>query len=100
VNLIFLLLAVAAFPLACLGFLLWMTHLEDTLPAAVRKAVAEPDPPPIVAIPVRPGSRTYPVAPAIPVQRAESPQPAASQVQSAAPGQQTAPAVPPAAAGT
>ena len=41
---------VMAFPLVCLGFLLWMAHLEDSLPAAVRRSERRPDPPPILAI--------------------------------------------------
>lgn len=45
---------VITFPLLCLGFLLWMARLEDSLPAAVRKAERQPDPAPILAVPVLP----------------------------------------------
>lgn len=52
-DLILLLLTVSAFPVACLGFVLWMGALEDSLPAGVARALREPDPPPILAVPVR-----------------------------------------------
>lgn len=41
------------FPLLGLGLLLWLSHLEETLPRAVVDARHKPDPPPILAIPVR-----------------------------------------------
>jgi hypothetical protein len=41
------------FPLLGLGLLLWLTHLEETLPRAVDRTRRRPDPPPILAIPVR-----------------------------------------------
>lgn len=40
-------------PLLGLGLLLWLAHLEDTLPRDVRRASARPAPEPILAIPVR-----------------------------------------------
>ena len=46
-------------PLLGLGLLLWLAHLEDTLPRDVRRASTKPAPAPILAIPVR--------APATPV---------------------------------
>ena len=51
-QLVTMLAAVVTFPLLCLAFLLWMAHLEDTLPEAVRRTERRPDPPPILAIPV------------------------------------------------
>lgn len=47
------LLGVTAFPTACLGFVLWMGALEESIPAGVRRAVRKPDPPPVLAVPVR-----------------------------------------------
>jgi hypothetical protein len=38
---------------ALLAFLLWLSHLEDTLERDVRRAQRQPEPPPILAIPVR-----------------------------------------------
>jgi hypothetical protein len=40
-------------PLLALGLLLWLAHLEDTLPRDVRRATREPAPEPILTIPVR-----------------------------------------------
>ena len=40
-------------PLLALGLLLWLAHLEDTLPRDVRRASRESAPEPILAIPVR-----------------------------------------------
>jgi hypothetical protein len=54
-------------PLLGLGLLLWLAHLEDTLPRDVQRARRRPAPPPILAIPVRvPAAQTV----TIPVQRA------------------------------
>lgn len=47
-----MLVTVVVFPWVCLGFVLWMGRLEDSLPAAVRKAGKQPDPPPVLTIPV------------------------------------------------
>jgi hypothetical protein len=52
------------FPLIGLGLLLWLTHLEETLPRAVDQARRKPDPPPILAIPVR-----EPPSPPVRIQR-------------------------------
>src|SRR5436189_83482 len=41
------------FPAVALAFLLWLTHLEDTLPRDVQRAVRKPAPPPILSVPVR-----------------------------------------------
>jgi hypothetical protein len=41
------------FPPMCLVFLLWMSHLEDTLTRDVHRARRRPEPAPILAIPVR-----------------------------------------------
>ena len=54
-------------PLLGLGLLLWLTHLEDTLPRDVRRATREPAPEPILAIPVP--ARVTPMV-TIPEQRA------------------------------
>ncbi len=52
--LVFLMLAGAlAMPLGAFAFLLWMAHLEETLPADVKRAQRKPEPAPILAIPVR-----------------------------------------------
>ena len=65
------LIAIAAVlsPLLGLGLLLWLAHLEDTLPQDVQRASRKPDPAPILAVPVRrtpaatiPAQRTAPVA--------------------------------------
>ncbi len=69
-------------PLLGLTLLLWLAHLEDTLPRDVRAAQRQPPPPPILAIPVR--SAPAPVPPA----RAE----AAAAVPAAPPAQRPAPA--------
>jgi hypothetical protein len=53
VELILVLLVSATFPVAGLGFLLWMARFEDRLPDAVRRRVRRPDPPPVLAIPVQ-----------------------------------------------
>ena len=52
-DLILVLLFVTAFPVGCLAFVLWMGVIEDSIPAGVRRAVREPDPAPILAVPVR-----------------------------------------------
>lgn len=68
-DLLLMLLAAALFPVACLGFVLWMGRIEDTLPEAVRRANRKPDPLPVLAIPVR---RPAPAV-VIPAQRTDSP---------------------------
>ena len=40
-------------PLVTLALLLWLAHLEDTLPRDVERSRRRPDPAPITAIPVR-----------------------------------------------
>ena len=66
---------VVTFPVLGLGFVLWMARIEDSLPAAVRKAERQPDPPPILAIPVTRGSaepaQAAPVTVHLPAQRTE-----------------------------
>ena len=52
-DLMLLLLAVAAFPVVCLAFVLWMGVIEDSIPAGVARAVRDPDPAPILMVPVR-----------------------------------------------
>ncbi|HEX5987818.1 MAG TPA: hypothetical protein VFY86_14940 [Nocardioides sp.] len=51
-ELLTMLAGVLVFPWLCLAFLLWMSWLEDSLPAAVRRTGRTPDPEPILAIPV------------------------------------------------
>ena len=51
-------------PLLGLGLLLWLAHLEDTLPQDVQRSLRKPDPAPILAIPVRPSPTIEPVIPA------------------------------------
>ena len=53
-ELLTMLAGVLVFPWLCLAFLLWMSWLEDSLPAAVRRTGRTPDPEPILAIPVEP----------------------------------------------
>ena len=79
-DLLVVLLAAAVFPVACLGFVLWMARLEDSIPAAVRRATHTPDPLPVLAIPVH---RPAPTPAAIPAQRSEPP--AAAELAAAAP---------------
>jgi hypothetical protein len=55
-------------PLIGLALLLWLTHLEDTLPHDVDAAQRRPAPPPILAIPVREPAAAALVA--LPEQRA------------------------------
>jgi hypothetical protein len=52
-----------AFAPACLAFLLWLSHLEETLPRDVRRAQRHSEPPPILAIPVSRPPRTTVVVP-------------------------------------
>ncbi len=49
-------------PVAAFALLLWLTHLEDTLPRDVRSRTRTPDPPPILAVRVRPATE-WPAAP-------------------------------------
>jgi hypothetical protein len=53
---------------ALLGFLMWLSHLEDTLQRDVRRAQRHPEPPPILAIPVGPVGQPAPPA-VVPDQR-------------------------------
>lgn len=46
-------LGVTLFPVAGLALLLWLTHLEETLPRDVRSAGRTPPPPPVLTVPVR-----------------------------------------------
>ncbi len=52
-DLLLVLVAATAFPVACLGFVLWMGRMEDTLPASVARTLRRPDPEPVLRIPVR-----------------------------------------------
>jgi hypothetical protein len=51
-------------PLLGLALLLWLAHLEDTLPQDVQRASRRPDPAPILAIPVRSAATTQVLIPA------------------------------------
>ena len=53
VQVVLVIVAVMLSPLLGLGLLLWLAHLEDTLPRDVLRAARTPAPPPILAIPVR-----------------------------------------------
>ena len=52
-QVVLMLAGALAMPLGAFGFLLWLAHLEETLPADVRRAQRRPEPPPILAIPMR-----------------------------------------------
>ncbi|MEP7090663.1 MAG: hypothetical protein ABI776_11215 [Nocardioidaceae bacterium] len=41
------------FPVLGLALILWLTHLEETLPVDIRAAERRPEPPPILAIRVQ-----------------------------------------------
>ncbi len=71
-DLLVVLLASALFPVGCLAFLLWMSRIEDSIPDAVRKATRMPDPPPVLAIPVRRPATTQVVV--VPAQRSAPPE--------------------------
>jgi hypothetical protein len=63
-----ILLGALLFAPALLGFLLWLSHLEDTLQRDVHRALRRPEPPPILAIPIRRPVQTTPSA-VVPEQR-------------------------------
>ena len=67
VQVILVIVAATLSPLLGLALLLWLAHLEDTLPRDVQLASRKPAPAPILAIPVR-ASATPSVT--IPEQRA------------------------------
>ena len=56
------------FPLLGLGLLLWLTHLEETLPRDVDRSRRKPDPPPVLAIPVH-----EPLPPTVRIPRQRNP---------------------------
>ena len=53
VQVVLVIVAATLSPLCGLALLLWLAHLEDTLPRDVLRASRKPAPPPILAIPVR-----------------------------------------------
>ena len=53
VQVILVIVAATLSPLWGLALLLWLAHLEDTLPRDVQLASRKPAPAPILAIPVR-----------------------------------------------
>ena len=66
-DIVAMLLGAVLFPVAGLGLILWLDHLEQSLPEAVRSAGRRPDPPPILAMPVRAPQAVGTVT--VPVQR-------------------------------
>lgn len=52
VQVVLVIVAVTLSPLLGLALLLWLAHLEDTLPRDVQRASRKPAPEPILAIPV------------------------------------------------
>ena len=66
-DIVAMLLGAVLFPVAGLGLILWLDHLEQTLPGAVRRAGRRPAPPPILAVPVRATGAAHPVT--VPAQR-------------------------------
>lgn len=48
-----ILIGALMFAPALLGLLLWLSHLEETLQRDVLRAQRQPEPPPILAIPIR-----------------------------------------------
>ena len=63
-QVVLIVVAAVLSPLLGLALLLWLAHLEDTLPQDVQRSLRKPDPAPILAIPVRQASTTAPVIPA------------------------------------
>ncbi|MDX6301136.1 MAG: hypothetical protein QOF53_2350 [Nocardioidaceae bacterium] len=57
------------FPLAALGLLLWLAHLEDTLERDVHAAQRKPAPPPILSVPTGAVAPEVADAARIPAQR-------------------------------
>jgi hypothetical protein len=53
VNQALMLVTGLVFPMAAFALLLWLTHLEETLPRDVRAGMRRPEPPPILSMPVR-----------------------------------------------
>jgi len=66
-QVLLILVAAVLAPLLGLALLLWLAHLEDTLPQDVQRARRRPEPAPILAVPVRTGRVRQPVG--IPAQR-------------------------------
>ena len=89
-DLFIVLLAAATFPVACLGFVLWMARIEDSIPDAVRRATRSPDPAPVLAVPVRRATPDAVVV--IPVQRTEPPVDVVAALVDPAPPAASAPA--------
>ena len=89
-DLFIVLLAAATFPVACLGFVLWMARIEDSIPDAVRRATRSPDPAPVLAVPVRRATPDAVVV--IPAQRTEPPVDVVAALVDPAPPAASAPA--------
>lgn len=98
-HVLVMLASVVGFPVGCLGLLLWLAHLEDTLPQGVRRSARRPSPPPILAIPVQragPSDATVLPLPLPPARPAAPPDPAAAAPEPAPePASQPARTVPP-----
>jgi hypothetical protein len=68
-QVLLILVAAVLAPLLGLALLLWLAHLEDTLPSDVARARRRPEPAPIVAIPLRATTLGQPLPVSVPVQR-------------------------------
>jgi hypothetical protein len=68
-QVLLILVAAVLAPLLGLALLLWLAHLEDTLPQDVQRARHRPEPAPILAVPVRGAPARQPVPVSIPAQR-------------------------------
>jgi hypothetical protein len=53
VDIALMVLGLTMFPVAGLALLLWLTHLEETLPRDVRSTLRSRTPPPVLAVPLR-----------------------------------------------
>jgi hypothetical protein len=96
-DLVLVLVVSAVFPVVCLGFVLWMGRIEDTIPGSVARTIRRPDPPPVLRMPVR---RPAPASVLIPAQRTPTPEIVVRPVAPAAGAAAPAPAAPSAPAGT
>ena len=82
-QVLLILVAAVLAPMLGLALLLWLAHLEDTLPQDVQRARRRPEPAPILAIPVRATAASRPVPVSVPAQRTA---PEADRVPDVVPG--------------
>ena len=82
-QVLLILVAAVLAPLLGLALLLWLAHLEDTLPQDVQRARRRPEPAPILAIPVRTAPARQPRPVGVPAQRTA---PEAERVPDVVPG--------------